>query len=152
MIIWYQRLSAPILHKHDSYKSLFVRILKTEDLLTSHIDSTSLNQRHLSAVMISWLWDFVLSLLNGIPLSVLYSSNSFWKTFMPLIHPWSWHCMIFPRSLHQFFVSVGVFNSWTQIACVIIAHCSMSIADVISSEVCKTFSYSIFFQDNLIVT
>ena len=42
-----------------------VRIVNTEDLLTSHINPTSLNLRRLSVAMMSGILDFALFLLNG---------------------------------------------------------------------------------------
>lgn len=46
-----------------------VRILKTEDLLTSLIDATSLNVRRLSFMTMSWMRDFVISSQSkGLPL------------------------------------------------------------------------------------
>ena len=69
-----------------------VRILNTENLLTSHINPTSVNLKRLSVVMMSGKWDFALFLLNGgLPdLSVPFiisqmTSENLYTTSTPMI-------------------------------------------------------------------
>jgi hypothetical protein len=114
----------------------FVRMLNTEDLLTPHMDPTSLNLR-----LLWWCHEYGISrypyLTNVFQISQrnIYT-NSFWKSCIPLIHTWSWHCLIFLWSLHHFLVSVKAFHKLNaEITCVLTARCPMRIADVIFTDV-----------------